>query len=88
MIRKFSLATVLVAAIALPAVAEDKKMIDPSGSTGPTDTMTDQVPQMKRDAEAIKKAGPAEPLPSRRRWRKLFHRCAPAAAAADDTGAS
>ena len=52
MIRKISLATVLVAAIALPAVAQDKKMIDPSGSTGPTETMTDQVPQMKNDAEA------------------------------------
>lgn len=66
MIRKYSLATVLVAAIALPAVAEDRKMIDPSGSTGPTETMTDQVPQMKRDAEAIKEAGPdpTKPLPS------------------------
>jgi hypothetical protein len=57
MIRKFSLATALAAAIALPALAEDKKTIDPGGSTGPTDTMTDQVPQMKRDAEAIKEAG-------------------------------
>jgi hypothetical protein len=66
MIRKFSLATVLVAAIALPAVAEERKMIDPSGSAGPTGTMTDQVPQMKRDAEAINEAGPdsAKPLPS------------------------
>ena len=52
MIRKFSLATVLVAAIAIPAVAEEKKMIDPSGSTGPTETMTNQVPQMKEDAGA------------------------------------
>lgn len=50
MIRKFSLATVLVAAIALPVVAQEKKMIDPSGSTGPTETMTNQVPQMKQDA--------------------------------------
>jgi hypothetical protein len=66
MIRKFSLATALAAAIALPALAEDKKTIDPGGSTGPTDTMTDQVPQMKRDAEAIKEAGPdsTKPLPS------------------------
>ena len=52
MIRKISLATVLVAAIALPAVAQDKKMIDPSGSTGPTETMTDQVPSVKNDAGA------------------------------------
>ena len=60
MIRKISLATVLVAAIALPAVAQDKKMIDPSGSTGPTETMTDQVPSMKNDAGATV-AVPVEP---------------------------
>jgi hypothetical protein len=66
MIRHFSLATAFVAAIALPVLAQDNRIIDPGGSTGPTDTMTDQVPQMKRDAEAIKKAGPdsATPLPS------------------------
>ena len=58
MIRKISLATVLVAAIALPAVAQDKKMIDPSGSTGPTETMTDQVPSMKNDAGATGQSSP------------------------------
>jgi hypothetical protein len=45
MSRTFSLAAVLAAAIALPAVAEDKTTIDPGGSTGPTQTMTDQVQQ-------------------------------------------
>jgi hypothetical protein len=63
--RTLSMATVLAAAIALPAMAEDTKTKIEPGS-GPTSTMTDAVPQMKRDAEAIKDAGPnsAKPLPS------------------------
>jgi hypothetical protein len=64
MIRKFSLATVLVAAIALPAVAEDKKMIDPSGKSGPTETMSDQVPQMKQGAGTNQPATEANPNPA------------------------
>ena len=65
MIRTLSLATVLATAIALPALAEDAKLkIEPG--TGPTSTMTDQVPQMKSGAEAIKADGSnvAKPLPA------------------------
>ncbi len=65
MIRTLSVATLLAAAVALPAVAEDTKTkIEPGA--GPTSTMTDTVPQMKQDAEAIKEAGPNadKPLPS------------------------
>ena len=50
MIRSLSLATVCVAALAIPAMAEEKNKIDPAGGTGPTSTMTDQVPQVKTDA--------------------------------------
>jgi hypothetical protein len=64
MIRQFSLATVLVAAIALPAVAQDKKMIDPSGKTGPTETMSDQVPQMKQGAGSSQPVTEANPNPA------------------------
>ena len=70
MIRSLSLATVLAATLALPAMAEDAKtqiektQVEPG--TGPTSTMTDEVPQMKRDAQAIEEAGPSpdKPLPS------------------------
>jgi len=70
MIRSLSLATVLAATLALPAMAEDAKtqiektQVEPG--TGPTSTMTDEVPQMKRDAQAIEEAGPnpGKPLPS------------------------
>jgi hypothetical protein len=65
MIRSLSIATVLAATLALPAMAEDAKtQIEPG--TGPTSTMTDEVPQMKRDAQAIEEAGPNpdKPLPS------------------------
>src|SRR3990172_9603417 len=65
MMRTLSLATVLTAALVLPAMAEEAKTkIEPG--TGPTSTMTDAVPQMKRDAEAIMEDGPdsAKPLPS------------------------
>ena len=70
MIRSLSIATVLAAALALPAVAQDansqieKTQVEPG--TGPTSTMTDEVPQMKRDAQAIEEAGPNpdKPLPS------------------------
>ena len=65
MIRNLSLATVFALALSLPAIAEDAKTkIEPG--TGPTSTMTDAVPQMKRDAEAIKNDGPnsAKPLPA------------------------
>ncbi len=48
MIRKLSLAAALTAAVALPALAQQTKTIDPS-TKGPTDTMTDQVPNMKGD---------------------------------------
>ena len=65
MIRTLSIVAVLGTALALPAVAEESKnKIEPG--TGPTSTMTDQVPQMKRDAETIKQDGPssAKPLPA------------------------
>lgn len=70
MIRSLSIATVLAATLALPAMAEDAKtqiektQVEPG--TGPTSTMTDEVPQMKRDAQAIEEAGPnpGKPLPS------------------------
>jgi hypothetical protein len=70
MIRSLSIATVLAATLALPAMAEDAKtqiektQVEPG--TGPTSTMTDEVPQMKRDAQAIEEAGPNpdKPLPS------------------------
>ena len=46
MIRNLSLAAVVAVAFVLPAIAEDSKIkIEPG--TGPTSTMTDQVPQMK-----------------------------------------
>jgi len=62
MIRALSLATVLATACALPARAEDaKSKIEPG--TGPTSTITDQVPKMKADAGATKEATP-QPLPS------------------------
>ena len=65
MIRSLSLA-VLATALAVPAMAEEKNKIDPGGSTGPTSTMTDQVPQMKKDAEATKGSGsnPGTTLPA------------------------
>jgi hypothetical protein len=47
----------MAAALTLPAIAEDAKVKIEPGS-GPTSTMTDQVPQMKSDAEAVKQAGP------------------------------
>jgi PRC-barrel domain len=52
----------IVLTAALPAAAQEgKNAIDPSKQ--PTSTMTDQVPLMKRDAEAVKKAGPDADLP-------------------------
>jgi hypothetical protein len=63
MIRSVSLATVFVAALAIPAMAEEKNKIDPAGGTGPTSTMTDQVPQMKKDAagQSDSKSSPGAP---------------------------
>ena len=63
MIRSLSLATVFVAALAIPAMAEEKNKIDPAGGTGPTSTMTDQVPQMKKDAagQSDSKSSPGAP---------------------------
>jgi hypothetical protein len=49
MMRTLTLATALAAVLALPAMAEEKTKIEPG--TGPTGTMTQQVPQMKSDAE-------------------------------------
>lgn len=48
MIRKFTLAAVLTAGLALPAFAQQTNTIDPT-KKGPTDTMNDQVPAMKMD---------------------------------------
>jgi hypothetical protein len=59
MTRTLSLALVLAAAFALPALAEDATKIQPG--VGPTNTMTDKVPQMKSDAIAAPDA--AKPLP-------------------------
>ncbi len=63
--RTLSIATLMAAALTLPASAEDANVTIKPG-TAPTVIMTDQVPQMKRDAEAIKQAGPnsATPLPA------------------------
>ena len=55
MIRSLSLATAFVAALAIPAMAEENNKIDPAGGSGTTSTMTDQAPQMKTDA-----AGPSD----------------------------
>lgn len=65
MIRSLSIATVLAATLALPAMAEDAKTQVEPGS-GPTSIMTDEVSQMKRDGQAIEEAGPNpdKPLPS------------------------
>jgi hypothetical protein len=60
MTRTFSLALVLAAAFALPALAEDATKIQPG--VGPTSTMTDKVPQMKSDTTAAPDA--AKPLPA------------------------
>jgi len=57
MIRTLSLATALAAVIALPAMAEDAKTGTEPGA-GATSTMSDQVPQMKSDAEAVDAAQP------------------------------
>ncbi len=62
MIRTLSIATLMATALTLPAIAEEAKVKIEPGS-GPTSTMTDQVPQMKRDSEAIEKAGPNSALP-------------------------
>ena len=59
MIRTLSLAVVLAAAFALPALAEDATKITPG--SGPTSTVTNQVPQMKSDSTAAPDA--AKPLP-------------------------
>ena len=57
MIRTLSLATALAAVIALPAMAEDAKTGTEPGA-GATSTMSDQVSQMKSDAEAVDAARP------------------------------
>lgn len=63
MIRSLSLATAVVAALAIPAIAEEKNKIDPAGGTGPTSTVTEQVPQMKKDAagQSDSKSNPGAP---------------------------
>jgi hypothetical protein len=60
MTRTLSLALILAAAFALPALAEDATKIQPG--VGPTSTMTDKVPQMKSDATVAPDA--AKPLPA------------------------
>lgn len=63
--RTLAIATVIAATLTLPATAEDAKIkVDPA--TGPTSIMTDAVPPMKRDAEAINdtSANAVKPLPS------------------------
>ncbi len=57
MIRTLSLAAALAAVIALPAMAEDAKTGTESGA-GATSTMSNEVPQMKSDAEAVDAASP------------------------------
>lgn len=62
MIRALALTTILATGVAIPALAEDAKSnIEPG--TGPTTTMTDQVPTMKTDAGADKQVAP-KTLPS------------------------
>jgi hypothetical protein len=67
MIRTLSLATVLAAALALPAIAQAPvTKVDPG--TGPTNAVGDQVPQMKGNdaaapvAKPDAKASPAAPI--------------------------
>jgi len=65
MIRTLSLATTFAVALAFPVLAEDASTkIEPG--TGPTSTMTNQVPQMKSDAEGTKATGSnsLNPLPA------------------------
>ncbi|MEQ1577697.1 MAG: PRC-barrel domain-containing protein [Hyphomicrobium sp.] len=64
MIRTLSLAAIMAVAVTFHAPAEEAKTkIEPG--TGPTSTMTGQVPQMKSDAEAAKQDGAsATPLPA------------------------
>ena len=66
MIRSLTLATIVAAALALPATADDKKIIIDPHETAPTTIIADQVPQTKRDAEVIKEGGsqPVKPLPA------------------------
>ena len=65
MFRALSLATTFAVALVLPAFAEDANTkVEPG--TGPTSTMTDQVPKMNSDADGNKAAGAnsAKPLPA------------------------
>lgn len=63
MTRTLSLATTLAVALVLPAMAEDANTKVEPGK-GPMSTMTDQVPQLKRDAQAIDQAAPNTGTPS------------------------
>lgn len=66
MSRRMMLAVAAAGAMSGPALAQSPQTkVEPG--TGPTSTMTEQVPQMKRDAETIKTdaaANAAKPLPS------------------------
>lgn len=61
--RTISLAAALTAALSLPAMAEDSNSKAKPGN-GPTSTMTDQAPTMKRDGTAIDQAGTEKLLPA------------------------
>ena len=63
MIRTLTLAAMATLGLALPAAAQDKLKVDPS--KGPTSTMTDQVPQMKENADGVKQAGPNTTAPDK-----------------------
>lgn len=61
--RTILLAASLAAVFALPAMAEDaNSKVEPG--KGPTNTMSNQVPQMKRDGEAIDQTGTNKLLPA------------------------
>ena len=64
--RALTLATFLAGALALPALADDKKIILDPPETAPTTIIADQVPQTKRDADVTKESGsqPVKPLPA------------------------
>lgn len=65
MIRKMTLVAAAAGTLSCPALAQSPQTkVEPG--IGPTSTMTEQVPQMKRDAEAIKTDGAnaAKPLPA------------------------
>ena len=63
MIRTLTLAAIASLGLSLPAAAQDKLKVEPG--KGPTSTMTDQVPQMKENADGVKQVGPNTTAPDK-----------------------